>query len=103
MSKVVPLVDLQTLARMKNPTDTILKIQPLETNYLIENNIFLNYLRKNYLIKKCMRENIVEVSRFYKPSSNPLEFHLSLQGATESCYLKLCDDDIKIIKEWSKS
>lgn len=85
-NKVIVLIDLQQLNKMKSLSGPILQIIPLETNYLVCPDI--------------SKRIIVSVSKSYTSSTRPLKFHLELQGATQSCYLRFKNSDLKIIKEF---
>ena len=79
MSKIFKLSDLQKTIDITS----ILNIQPLSSNYCINNNNI-----------------IVEVNKFYKHSVLPLMDHLRLSNVNDSCYVKISDTDVAIIDKF---
>ena len=79
MNRVVRLTELQRLIDVNTAQGAILSIQPLEVNYLLENQI--------------VNKRVCEIYTHFNKSSLPLMDHLRIKNATEDCMVKLSVED----------
>lgn len=79
ITKIYKLKDIQTYVKSTPLSWEIMCIQPLQVNYIIEDNLVI--------------KEIYSVYNHFKKSKVPLHIHVSLINVTDNCFIKFTESD----------